>query len=68
MFLTSLGVNESDLESDFPYMNGESEWNGVRKGVASILTSPIKAATKKSTSLRITRRGNLLLLNPSFVI
>ena len=49
-------------------MNGESEWNGLRKGVASILTSPIKAATKKSTSLRIDRRGNLLLLNPSFVI
>lgn len=47
MLLTSLWVNESDLESDLPYRE-ESEWSGERKPVARVLTSPISAATELS--------------------
>jgi len=70
--LTSLGVNESDLESDLPLPWGvKLERDGERKNIARVLTLPINAAIEISQH-HLTwienRKKSVLLLSPSFVI
>jgi len=66
--LTSLWVNESDLESDFPYHGGgeniRTEWE--EKGSSHIANQC--CGQEKSTSFHMDRKKNTLLLSPSFVI
>ena len=69
--LTSLWVNESDLESDFPYHAGgekiRMEWE--EKNISRVLTLPINAVAKRNQPhFTLIEKKNALLLSPSFVI